>query len=116
MPIFMLKIVFFSSLVPDDAPGNVRVSGDTPSSVFVSWIPPSIPNGVITAYNVYINHSDGSPGMLMQSISAATNYTVAGLQPYEQVSVRISASTATGEGPISDTVTGRSRELGACES
>ena len=80
--------------------------------MFVSWIAPSIPNGILTSYNLYINYSDGSPIARIQSNSDAVNYTVTGLQPYQLVSVMISASTAAGEGPVSDIAAGRATELG----
>lgn len=103
-------LLIFSLLVPDNAPDNVRVTGSSPSSVLIYWIPPSSPNGLITSYNLYINYTDGSPIAVRQSTT--TNYTVSGLQPYQLVSVRVSASTSTGEGPMSLEVSGRTTELG----
>ena len=97
-------------LVPDNAPDNVRVTGSSPSSVFVYWIPPSSPNGLIASYNLYINYTDGSPIAVRQSTTA--NCTVSGLQPYQLVAVRVSASTSAGEGPMSEVVSGRTIELG----
>lgn len=103
--------IFFTA-VPEDAPLNIQVTSNSSSSVLVSWTPPSTPNGVVTTYNLYINYSDGSSITRMQISGAAVNYTVSGLQPYQLVSVSISASTAAGEGPTSEVVTGRSMELG----
>ena len=101
---------FQTTIAPEDATANVRVTGTSPSSVFVSWIPPLTPNGDIIRYTLYVNYSDGSPVAVMQSNSASTNFTVSGLQPYQRVSVMISASTTAGEGPTSETVSGRTRE------
>lgn len=98
--------------VPEDAPANVRVTGSSPSSVFVTWIPPSAQNGIISSYSLYINFTDGSPVVIRQSNSASTNYTVTSLQPYQLVTVQISASTEAGEGPASEVVPGRAREQG----
>lgn len=103
----------FLDTVPEDAPANLQVVGNSPSSVLVSWIPPSTPNGVITNYNLYINYNDGSPeATILQSNAFTMNYTVADLQPYQQISVKISASTMPGEGPMSESVSGRAREMG----
>ena len=97
---------------PEDAPVSVQVTGNTPSSVLVSWTPPSTPNGVVMTYNLYINYSDGSPIARIQSSASNTYYTVMDLEPYQLVSVAISASTTAGEGPVSGSVTGRAQELG----
>lgn len=97
---------------PDDAPFNVQVEGNSASSVLVSWNPPPTPNGNIINYTLYINYTDSSPVMVMYTNSDSTSYTVTGLHPYQMVSVRISASTTAGEGPIGDLSFGRARELG----
>ena len=106
-------ITFLLSTAPEDAPASIKVVGNSPSSVFVSWIPPLTPNGIITGYNLYINYSDESPVTIIQSNTTSTNYTVIDLQPYQLVSVMISASTIAGEGPVSESVAGRARELGS---
>ena len=103
-------------IVPEDSPFNVQVTGNSPSSVLVSWTPPSTSNGIITSYKLYVDHNDGSPMSVIQSSSNSTNYTVTSLDPYQAISVHISATTSAGEGPASETVTGRSRELGTLNS
>ena len=80
--------------------------------MYASWIPPSTPNGIITSFNLYLNYTDGSPIALIRTNSSSTNFTVIDLQPYQLVTVMISASTAAGEGPVSESVSGRARELG----
>lgn len=90
----------------------MRVEGNSASSVLVSWNSPPTPNGIITSYTLYINYTDGSPVMVIHTNSDSTSYTVMGLQPYQMVSVRVSASTAAGEGPAGDLAFGRARELG----
>ncbi len=82
--------------------------------MLISWIPPSIPNGIITTYNLYLNYSDGLPVSAVQSNTLNTNFTVTNLQPYQLISVMISANTEAGEGPLSEFTSGRSRELGTC--
>ena len=106
------QIVLLSiSLVPDNAPINLQVTGSSPSSVFVSWIEPTVPNGVITGYNIYVNYSAGSPVAMLHS-SSSTNYTITGLTPYQLSTVAVSATTTAGEGPLSESVSGRSTEEG----
>ena len=55
---------------------------------------------------------DGSPGVSFSTGSAATEYTLTGLEPYQLVQVQITASTAVGEGPKSNATEGRSMEPG----
>ena len=98
--------------VPDDAPSNVVVTNVTSSSVLISWSPPSTPNGIITHYTIYVNYTDGSGIFTIQTESSATSYTLTDLQPYQSVIVQVSASTAVGEGPVSETAEGRPHELG----
>ena len=108
-----LIVSFFITLVPENAPINLQVTGSSPSSVFVSWIEPTVPNGVITGYNLYVNYSDGSPVAMLASSSFSTNYTITGLTPYQLITVAVSATTTAGEGPLSDSASGRSTEEGA---
>ena len=77
-----------------------------------AWLPPTIPNGIITGYNLYVNYNDRSPITKIQSNSPITSYTVTELQPYQLIRVQISASTVAGEGPKSEPVSGRAREEG----
>ena len=105
-------IILILLAVPEDPPSSVRVVGNDPSSVLVSWVPPSVPNGVITHYTLYIDYNDRSPVTVVQSSAPSTSYVVTGLQPHQLISVTISASTIVGEGPMSDTYRGRAREQG----
>ena len=98
--------------VPEDAPLDVEAIGRSASSVVVTWAPPSTPNGIITSYTIYINHTDGSPVEIMWSGSSTTSYIVTNLQPYQLIIVKISASTLAGEGPKSESASGRSTEEG----
>jgi len=107
---------FVFIVAPEDAPFGVQVEGNSPSSVLVSWNAPLTPNGAITSYTLYINYTDMSPAAVIRSNSELTSYTVTDLQPYQMVSVRVSASTVAGEGPASDSATGRARELGMTSS
>ena len=89
------------------------MTGRNPSSVFTSWIEPTVPNGVITGYILYVNYSDGSPVAILASSSFSTNYTITGLTPCQLVTVAVSATTTAGEGPLSESISGRSTVEGA---
>ncbi len=91
---------------------NVQVAGSSPSSVLITWIMPSTPNGIITSYSLYVNYSDGSPIAVLRSNASTTNYTIANLQPYQLVTVQVSGRTDAGEGPLSEPAMGRTREYG----
>ena len=75
--------------------------------MLVTWLEPDEPNGVITFYTVYVNESmDGT------TEGAVTMYTITDLQPYQLVTVSVSAHTAIGEGPESIATSVRSMEAG----
>ena len=97
--------------VPEDAPTDVIITGISVSSVSITWTPPSIPNGVITHYTIYVDYADGSSIAALYTDNATTIYVLAGLEPYQLVIVYVSASTAIGEGPKSEAAEGRSSEI-----
>ena len=99
------------SIAPEDAPANVTVVNTSSSSVMVIWTAPSIQNGIIIHYTLYVDYADGSAIVQVNTLSD-TNYTVDGLQPYQLVTVQVSASTAAGEGPLSQPTMGRASEEG----
>lgn len=111
-----VNTTFFLNAAPEDAPTNVAVLSATPTAVIITWLPPLIPNGVITHYNVYVNYTDGSSIVSTMTTGAVTNFTLDGLQPFQTVVFKVSASTAIGEGPLSDPAEGRSNERGICQS
>ena len=89
------------------------VNGD-PYSLRVSWLPPSVPNGYITHYNVYCQESllvMGSGGGMLalptslyfQTFTSTVygtelNATVTGLTPFTNYGCYVSANTTIGEG------------------
>lgn len=64
---------------------------------------------MITHYTIYVNYTDGSPVAATDTPTAATTFILSGLEPYQSVSVRVSATTV-GEGPKSEPAEGRSSE------
>ena len=111
-PLFFYYLFHNFFLVPHDAPSNVKVMQSTSSSVLVSWSAPTIPNGIIAGYTLYVNKSDDSPFVTIPLNFASTNYTIVGLYAYQLIFVRVSAKTVAGEGPLSEYANGRSREEG----
>ena len=97
------------------------VSGD-PYSLYISWMEPLKPNGVISSYNVYCQESNtsSSVGILGESIDifgesidifgesidifgevvpgTSFNATVGGLTPFTEYGCFVSANTSFGEG------------------
>ena len=67
--------------------------------MLVEWDPPSVPNGVITAYNIYVDYENGTNDTYIIVKGQATTYNITDLLPYQVVSVEISANTSIGEGP-----------------
>ena len=71
-----------------------------------------IPNGIITHYTLYINYSNGSEISTRTVDSQFRLYLLAGLMPYLQVGISISATTSRGEGPQSDYVYNTTEQTG----
>ena len=81
----------------------------------VSWQPPAVLNGVITAYNVWYNQTLNCNGSLV-SFSASVagsvlTYTFTGLEEDTPYVFYVSAETSAGEGEAA-MVMGRTREDG----
>ena len=82
------------------------------SSITVKWDLPLIPNGLITNYTVHIKtyYLDGPTD---DSITVfKTEYTITGLSPYQLIEVQVSAWTAIGDGPRSNSRIVRTEEDG----
>ena len=69
-------------------------------SVLVKWLPPEVPNGIITHYFIYINYTNGTHHK-RQVGAEYSLYLLEELRPHETVGIRVSASTIAGEGPLS---------------
>jgi len=105
----ILTVTFFNDLVPSSPIGLSAslVSGD-PYSLFISWMKPQKPNGMILSYNVYCLESNISSSI--QSLSSTSdifdevvsgnsfNATVGGLTPFKEYGCFVSANTSIGEG------------------
>ena len=103
----------FSPSVPYTAPDNVTVSVSVHNSteLDVLWSPPSVANGNITGYNVYVDLFNGSA--LWREEVSDRMFTIRWLAPHQAVGVQVSANTSVGEGPLSSLVKGRTLIGGA---
>ena len=100
--------------VPAGPPVNVRVENASSYSVLVEWLPPEVPNGIITYYFIYINYKNGTEDK-RQVNAKCSLYQLEELKPYQKVGIRISASTIAGEGLISAEKSTRTNEAGLCK-
>ena len=66
----------------------------------VHWNPPVVSNGVVIRYTLYIGYENGSVDVFHVDWET-TSYNITNLNPYEQISVNVTASTHAGEGPNS---------------
>ena len=99
--------------VPGSAPLRIGKTSSTTSSITLSWSPPVASHGVITHYTLYVGYNNVSN---FNTNSTENIYTISPLSPYQTVSVRISASTSVGEGPLSMSVDFTSDELSKSKS
>lgn len=83
----------------------------SPYNVSVEWNPPRVPNGIITRYTIYVGFEDGSVDVLYVN-GVSTLYNITNLQPYQIISVEISASTNVGEGPRSSSMEVQTAQAG----
>ena len=93
----------FSFTGPDDPPQDFT-STDTTVSVAFSWNPPTIPNGIITQYNLTVM-STGTSTSYNRSADTE-NFTAEGFVPYQNYDATITAATVAGYGPIAE-ISGR---------
>ena len=80
--------------------------------LLIKWSPPSTPNGIITAYTLYIEYNNGTSEAERATPGSAASYLLEGLSPFQLVGVQMRASTSVGEGPRSNTTDGRTNPAG----
>lgn len=82
------------------------------TSLLVGWQLPPTPNGIITHYTLYINHTNETEIFIETVESQFLLYLIEDLSPYQLVGVRISCGTVGGEGPLSDMIYNTTHETG----
>ncbi|XP_072551327.1 phosphatidylinositol phosphatase PTPRQ [Salminus brasiliensis] len=79
---------------------DVSYQNISSTSVLVSWSPPLNPNGKITHYTVYLLNLHSHEAQ--QQMTDATSIVLRGLEKYTRYKLRVAASTAAGESPLSE--------------
>ena len=87
-----------------EAPGDIKVVVSSPNSLYISWLPPSEPNGVITKYNLYTRQTNGREELNHDKRnlpSQVYHYEAKGLLPHVEYQFWVTSSTRVGEGKSS---------------
>ncbi|XP_061438720.1 phosphatidylinositol phosphatase PTPRQ [Rhineura floridana] len=82
--------------VPEFPPQNITYRNVSSSEIELSFLPPSVPNGIIESYTVYLRETDGTDERIINTTH--TSLTITGLKIYTKYIVEVSSSTAEGEG------------------
>ncbi|KAG8228350.1 hypothetical protein J437_LFUL006801 [Ladona fulva] len=85
-----------------EAPASIKVVPSSPTSLTVSWLPPSRPNGILTAYHIYTRVLEGGSersSYKKRVIASRTRYDATDLHQKEAYEFWVTALTRVGEGP-----------------
>ncbi|XP_011264852.2 Down syndrome cell adhesion molecule-like protein Dscam2 isoform X7 [Camponotus floridanus] len=86
------------------SPADIKVVVSSPQALFISWLPPLEPNGVITKYNLYTRVVDGREELNhgKKTLPATSTYFEAtDLQQHVEYQFWVTGSTRMGEGQSS---------------
>ncbi|XP_043473238.1 Down syndrome cell adhesion molecule-like protein Dscam2 isoform X4 [Leptopilina heterotoma] len=86
------------------SPADIKVVVSSPQALFISWLPPLEPNGIITKYNLYTRVVDGREELNhgKRNLPATNNFFEAtGLQQHVEYQFWVTGSTRVGEGQSS---------------
>lgn len=102
----VLSIASFCHTEEDapEAPIDIKVAVSSPNSLYISWLPPNEPNGVITKYNLYTRQVNGREELNNDKRNLPSqnlHYEAKGLQPHMEYQFWVTASTRVGEGKSS---------------
>uniref|UniRef100_A0A8B9F884 Phosphatidylinositol phosphatase PTPRQ n=1 Tax=Amazona collaria TaxID=241587 RepID=A0A8B9F884_9PSIT len=89
-------LVRTSETVPDSAPENITYRNISSMEIELSFFPPSIPNGIIQTYTIYLNRTNGTEQRILNTTLVTLHIT--DLKKYAEYTVQVSASTTVGEG------------------
>ncbi|CRL00266.1 CLUMA_CG013539, isoform A [Clunio marinus] len=87
-----------------EAPSDIKVVVSSSNSLYISWLEPKDPNGIITKYNLYSRQVNGREEMNNDKRvlpSQQTYFEATGLQAHTEYQFWITASTRVGEGKSS---------------
>ena len=109
--------LYSPSIPAPSNPQNLTVVNVNSTAITVSWQSPKMPNGVITAYNVWYNQTLNCSGSLVSFSGSVAGsvlmYTFTGLEEDTVYVFYVSAETSAGEGEAA-MVMGRTSEDGKC--
>ncbi|XP_017879717.1 Down syndrome cell adhesion molecule-like protein Dscam2 isoform X2 [Ceratina calcarata] len=86
------------------SPADIKVVVSSPQALFISWLPPLEPNGIIKKYNLYTRVVDGREELNhgKRTLPATSTYFEAtDLQQHVEYQFWVTASTHVGEGQSS---------------
>ncbi|XP_076546780.1 Down syndrome cell adhesion molecule 2 isoform X4 [Osmia lignaria lignaria] len=86
------------------SPADIKVVVSSPQALFISWLPPLEPNGIITKYNLYTRVVDGREELNHgKKTLPATNtfFEATDLQQHVEYQFWVTGSTRVGEGQSS---------------
>ncbi|XP_054080749.1 phosphatidylinositol phosphatase PTPRQ isoform X2 [Rissa tridactyla] len=89
-------LVRTSETVPDSAPENITYRNISSTEIELSFFPPSIPNGIIQTYTIYLKRTNGTEQRIINTTLLTLRIT--DLKKYTEYAVEVSASTTVGEG------------------
>ncbi|XP_064897471.1 phosphatidylinositol phosphatase PTPRQ isoform X3 [Columba livia] len=92
-------LVRTSETVPDSAPENITYRNISSMEIELSFLPPSIPNGIVQTYTVYLKRTNGTEQRVINTTLLTLRIT--DLKKYTEYTVEVSASTTIGEGLLS---------------
>ena len=97
---------FFSRTGPNAPPGDLQGHNTSSTSILVQWgeVPPANQNGIILSYMITYNALP-SGSRQTEVVNAPTEHaTLTGLRKYTNYSITVFASTAKGDGNVSDPI------------
>ncbi|XP_064365629.1 phosphatidylinositol phosphatase PTPRQ isoform X1 [Dromaius novaehollandiae] len=89
-------LVRTSETVPDSAPENITYRNISSMEIELSFFPPSVPNGIIQNYTIYLKRTNGTEQRVINTTLLILY--IADLKKYTEYTVEVSASTSVGEG------------------
>lgn len=101
------KKLEYKKLSVPDAPANIKVVVSTSQSLFISWLPPNHPNGIITKYTLYTRVVNGREELNHEKKNVPSQqfyHEVKNLQAHIEYQFWVTASTRIGEGKSSRVV------------
>ncbi|XP_068149244.1 cell adhesion molecule Dscam2 isoform X4 [Drosophila tropicalis] len=87
-----------------EAPADIKVVVSSSQSLYISWLAPTEPNGVITKYSLYTRVVNGREELNNEKRSLPSQqvyYEAKGLHPHMEYQFWVTASTRVGEGKSS---------------